>query len=53
MELHIPKNLLALNYLLFKKLLTAFAVYVVFVVNGAENEARTRDPHLGKVVLYH
>ena len=21
--------------------------------NGAENEARTRDPHLGKVVLYH
>jgi len=20
---------------------------------GAENEARTRDPHLGKVVLYH
>ena len=22
-------------------------------LNGAENEARTRDPHLGKVVLYH
>ena len=22
-------------------------------INGAENEARTRDPHLGKVVLYH
>ncbi len=21
--------------------------------NGAENEARTRDPHLGKVMLYH
>ena len=21
--------------------------------DGAENEARTRDPHLGKVVLYH
>ena len=21
--------------------------------NGAENEIRTRDPHLGKVVLYH
>ena len=20
---------------------------------GAENEARTRDPHLGKVMLYH
>ena len=29
MELHIPKNLLALNYLLFKKLLTAFAVLYV------------------------
>ena len=22
-------------------------------LHGAENEARTRDPHLGKVVLYH
>ena len=22
-------------------------------LNGAENEARTRDPNLGKVVLYH
>ena len=22
-------------------------------IYGAENEARTRDPHLGKVVLYH
>ena len=21
--------------------------------NGAENETRTRDPHLGKVMLYH
>ena len=21
--------------------------------NGAENEIRTRDPHLGKVMLYH
>ena len=23
------------------------------VINGAENGTRTRDPHLGKVVLYH
>ena len=22
-------------------------------IYGAENEIRTRDPHLGKVVLYH
>ena len=22
-------------------------------INGAENETRTRDPHLGKVMLYH
>ena len=25
----------------------------LFPQHGAENEARTRDPHLGKVVLYH
>ena len=23
-----------------------------YLLNGAENEARTRDPHLGKVMLY-
>ena len=26
--------------------------YVAFINNGAENETRTRDPNLGKVVLY-
>ena len=24
-----------------------------YVADGAENGTRTRDPHLGKVVLYH
>ncbi len=23
-----------------------------FILNGAENETRTRDPNLGKVMLY-
>ena len=24
----------------------------LFILNGAENETRTRDPNLGKVMLY-
>lgn len=27
--------------------------YVFVIINGAGNEVRTRDPDLGKVVLYH
>ena len=27
--------------------------YAAITINGAENGARTRDPDLGKVVLYH
>ena len=26
--------------------------YTIYRKNGAENETRTRDPHLGKVMLY-
>ena len=32
---------------------SALPLGYVAKINGAENEARTRDPHLGKVVLYH
>ena len=27
--------------------------FLFFIFNGAGNEVRTRDPNLGKVVLYH
>ena len=31
---------------------SALPLGYVAVINGAENETRTRDPHLGKVMLY-
>ena len=35
------------------KVLQTSALPLGYVAAGAENGARTRDPHLGKVVLYH
>ena len=32
---------------------SALPLGYVAIKNGAENEIRTRDPHLGKVMLYH
>ena len=31
----------------------ALPYHLAMPPSGAENEARTRDPHLGKVMLYH